>query len=341
MLPQISDPKTYIFQWRNLSLGTVLFVIGLAKKVLIADHFIVAAADTFNSAHDLKLVNAWSGILSYSLQLYFDFSGYSDMAIGMALMFGLRFPANFNSPYRATSIINFWQRWHMTLTRYLTLYLYNPAALWVSRRRAQKGKSIGKKAISTPEGFLNLLALPTFYTMLLAGVWHGAGLQFIIFGLLHGLYLTVNHAWRSFGPRVPEGPSHVAARFLSTVGKVALTYLAVLVAQVFFRATSMHNALDLLAAMAGFHGVTDPSVTLHEMLSQSLLLVALYFVVWMMPNSLQLLDRFTPTLSDLRFDSPIHFSWNPNLVWGVAIGVLACVALLGATGITEFIYFRF
>jgi alginate O-acetyltransferase complex protein AlgI len=341
MMPQFADPKTFQFRWRNMAVGSTLFIIGLTKKVVIADHFVGAVSATFAAVHQLPMVSAWQGVLSYSLQLYFDFSGYSDMACGLALLFGLRFPANFNSPYRAASIIDYWQRWHMTLTRYLTLYLYNPVALWVSRRRLAQGKAVSKKAISTPGGFLSMIAFPTFYTMILAGIWHGAGLQFLIFGLLHATYLTINHAWRSFGPRVPATPPHPVLRIAADFAKIALTFFAVLLAQVFFRAPSVHDAVAILRDMAGVHGLLDPSIPHRQVAETGLLLVTLFLIVWTMPNSLQILDRFEPTLSKLKFDSPLSFSWQPNLAWAFGVAIGAAVALLAVTGMTEFIYFRF
>src|SRR5262249_20116652 len=156
------------------------------------------------------------------LQLYFDFSGYSDMAIGLARMLNVRFPLNFDSPYKATSIIEFWHKWHITLTRFLTSYIYNPFALALVRRRASAGFSTSARASQTPQGFLELIVFPTIVTMLIAGVWHGAGLQFVVFGLLHGVYISVNHAWRTFGPKA------ILSKFatLKHVCSLLLTYLA-------------------------------------------------------------------------------------------------------------------
>src|SRR5947209_4958277 len=125
---------------------------------------------------DLGLLAAWYAVLCYSFQLYFDFSGYSDMAIGLARLFNIRFPLNFNSPYKATGIIDYWQRFHMTLTRYLTLYLFNPIALRITRQRAAKGMDVTRGASATVRGFLSLVLLPTMITMTLAGIWHGSGL---------------------------------------------------------------------------------------------------------------------------------------------------------------------
>jgi len=352
MMPQFADPRTYRFRWENLAVGMTLFMIGLTKKVVFADQFIPVVAAAFGDTKGLTFFPAWQGALSYSLQLYFDFSGYSDMAIGLAKMFGIRFPANFNSPYCATSIIDFWQRWHMTLTRYLTLYLYTPIALWVSHRRLAQHKSISRRAISTPEGFASMIAFPTLFTMLLAGIWHGAGLQFLVFGLLHGIYLTINHAYRSFGPRVDAKAPHPVLKWAATFGKVALTYLAVVVAQIFFRAASVHDAVRLLQGMCGVYGMVDPhtlpAFSFHRFGDEQLkeiwpafALLFFFLLVWIFPNSLQLLARYQPSLSDIRPSGPLAFIWRPTLAWAVLFGCAAALALLSATGLTEFIYFRF
>ena len=198
MMPQFAQRENYRFRWENLSIGGTLFVIGLAKKVLLADSIAPYADDGFAAPGNLQFWAAWATSVSYALQLYFDFSGYSDMALGLAKMFGIRFPLNFNSPYKAGSIIEFWARWHMTLTRYLTAYLYYPVAMAVSRRRTARGQPVGAAGVATAGGFAGMIVLPTVYTMGLAGVWHGAGLQFLVFGLLHAAYLAVNHGWRIF-----------------------------------------------------------------------------------------------------------------------------------------------
>jgi D-alanyl-lipoteichoic acid acyltransferase DltB (MBOAT superfamily) len=338
-MPQFADPNTYRPQWRNLAVGAALFTIGLAKKDLLADSLVDGVAKAFGHTGGMPFCYAWVGALSYSLQLYFDFSGYSDMACGLAVLFGLRFPANFNSPYRAACMIDFWQRFHMTLTRYLTLYLFNPVALWVSRYRMAHGKSVSRKAIATAGGFLSMIAFPTFYTMGLAGVWHGAGLTFLVFGLLHAAYITINHAWRSFGPRVPKTEPHPVLRFATTLAKMALTYLAVVVAQVVFRADSLHTAFRFLGGMIGLYGFRPEPGQVSTV--KVILLLGFFSIVWLMPNSLQILGRFQPTLSDIRPDSPISFQARANIGWGIALGVLALFALLAITGTTEFIYFRF
>jgi alginate O-acetyltransferase complex protein AlgI len=344
MMPQFADPDTYRLKIDKLAAGAMLFIMGLTKKLCVADQIRPAVVRLFTPGIDITFSNAWMGILAYSMQLYFDFSGYSDMAIGLALMFGVRFPLNFNSPYRAACIIDFWQRWHMTLTRYLTLYLYNPVTVWITRRRMAQGKPISGSGAKDLAGFSSMVMFPLFYTMILAGIWHGAGLQFFIFGLLHAAYLTINHGWRAFGPKEKAGGSAFARR-LTLVGEIALTYLAVLVAQVFFRSSSASEAIHILSAMAGF---PQPGLPLGyapelplEGRGMPLRLAVLFPIVWFLPNSAQILHRFQPTLSKLRMDSPIQFEWRPNLGWALAIAVMASADILLVTGTTEFLYFRF
>ena len=200
-------------------------------------------------------------MICFSFQLYFDFSGYSDMAIGLARMFNIRFPLNFNSPYKATGIIDYWQRFHMTLTRYLTLYLFNPMALWTTRRRAASGKDVSRKASASLGGFASMVLMPTMITMTLAGIWHGAGLQFLVFGMLHGAFISINHAWRILG-----GEHAQADGKLIHAGYVLLTYVCACVGFVFFRAPSLDAAVQMLGGMAGLHGI-GPALPLPEALA--------------------------------------------------------------------------
>ena len=201
MIPQFANPDTYRLKAENIAVGLVLFVMGLFKKVVIADHFAPLAQTAFVAGWPACFCGLGRSV-AYSLQLYFDFSGYSEMAIGLARMFGISFPANFNSPYKATSIIDFWQRWHMTLTRYLNLYLYNPIALSISRRRMAVGKPVSKQATKTMAGFASMVAFPTLVTMTLAGIWHGAGLSFSFsvccMGHISASIMRRAHGYRSF-----------------------------------------------------------------------------------------------------------------------------------------------
>ncbi|MBL8463808.1 MAG: MBOAT family protein, partial [Thauera sp.] len=179
MMPQFAQPSTYRLDWENIAVGLAIFGLGIFKKVVLADGIAPHANAVFQAAEAgqaLSLLDAWGGALAYTFQLYFDFSGYSDMAIGLSRMFGVKLPLNFDSPYKAGSISEFWRRWHMTLSRFLRDYLY--IALGGNRKGSLRRHA-------------NL-----FVTMVLGGLWHGAGWTFVVWGALHGFYLMVNHAWR-------------------------------------------------------------------------------------------------------------------------------------------------
>ncbi len=358
MMPQFADAQNYRFKAQNLSIGAALFIIGLAKKVLLADSIAPWAEAGFDQPGQQQLLGAWGTALAYALQLYFDFSGYSDMAMGLAKMFGIRFPLNFNSPYRSTGIIEFWTRFHMTLTRYLTAYLYNPIALAVTRARARKGLGVGRKATATLRGFSGMVVLPTVLTMGLAGIWHGAGLQFLIFGLLHGIYLSVNHAWRQFGPKRKQPATGIVR-----AGYVLLTFLCVVFALLFFRAHSTADALLLVRGMLGLSGM-EPLATItyplqalaagqagwtagdlarlfFERWGQGLLIVALLAIVWCAPNSHQIMNRHSPALEAPDDSAPAWLQWRPTAAWTVALLLLLGYACLHLQKTARFLYFQF
>jgi alginate O-acetyltransferase complex protein AlgI len=341
IMPQFADPATYRFRADNFAAGIGIFIMGMLKKCLIADPTGAGVSAAFAAPGALTAVPAWHAALAYSMQLYFDFSGYSDMAIGLGLMFNLRLPLNFNSPYKAAGIIAYWQRWHMTLTRTITLLLYNPVALWVTRRRAARGQ----RGLRSLGGFAALVAMPTFVTMAIAGIWHGAGAQFLVFGLLHAAYLTINHAWRLRYPVKPDGP---IAHGLS----VLTTYGAVLVASVFFRAPSVGAALSMLAAMTGLHGLgpllpaSGPAVAgawpdaAHDA-AEAAWLAALFAVVWCLPNTQQIFASARPVLDRIAPGPLAWLRWQSGIGWGIALGVAGVIAVLSMGGSGEFLYFRF
>ncbi len=357
IMPQFQQDRDYRLRLNDVCIGFTWFVMGLCKKVLLADRFAPNADLAFDYTHGIGLRNAWIGVLSYSLQLYFDFSGYSDMANGLARMFSIDFPLNFASPYKSANIIDFWQRWHMTLTRYITVYLYNPISLWVSRQRAQRGMKISRKAMATPSGFAMMIGFPTLVALFLAGVWHGAGLQFVIFGLLHAAYLTINHAYRVFrgGQGRPERSRTAAA--LVRAGNVLLTYAAVLLAQIFFRAAGVRAACSMVAGMLGFfHGVqfavpasagiqaATGSQSFFPSWSTLVQIAAGFFIVWALPNTQQILARFKPAIelapSD-RETGRLHWLWRPTPIWGLALGAFFFAVLIKMENPTTFLYFQF
>jgi alginate O-acetyltransferase complex protein AlgI len=364
--PQLTDPTTFQPSASKIAPGLSLFALGVAKKVFLADPLEDLVATGYSHPTQLTMVTSWITALAYSLQLYFDFSGYSDMAIGISGLFGFRLPTNFNSPYKARGVIEYWQRWHMTLSRYLALLIFNPISLAITRRRVVKGLKVSHKALKSPAAFFSLLALPTFVTMGLAGVWHGAGLQFLVFGLLHATYLIINHAARVFGKgSLASRTEH--ARAVEVVWKVGLTYLAVLVGSVFFRAASCTEAVQLLVSMVGGRGIglpvtinalnehlpsllayILPSLTAPDPLNirtlEAVMRILLGFViVWVAPNTQQILGTFAPTLEQ---PAPLQgkwqlLHWRPGFGWAVVVGTILWAMLIDLHQPTTFLYFQF
>jgi D-alanyl-lipoteichoic acid acyltransferase DltB (MBOAT superfamily) len=332
----------------DFAVGFTWFLMGLGKKVLIADKIGPTADIAFRNVGQLSAANAWVGLIVYSMQLYFDFSGYSDMALGLARIFSIRFPLNFDSPYKATSVTEYWQRWHMTLTRYITLYLYNPLLLAVQRHRVAAGRKVSRKSLATIGGFTAMVAYPTMLTMLLTGIWHGAGLQFLVFGLIHGVYLTANQAWRHFHQRshnapVPSQPSGLP-RFAMMIGM----YLQVTFALIFFRSESMHAAFALIGDMFGRNGAGR----LDELLAGGFAF-ALFPIVWFFPNTQQILGQETgrhgvasspgtpnvnPPPAPAIFS---HLRWTPNIAWALVMFVLFFAILANLDSTARFLYFQF
>ena len=226
IIPQFDADPRRPEMWENLGRGFVLFAIGIAKKVLVADTLATVVDPLFATPAPLGMGEAWLAAMGYTVQIYFDFSGYSDMAIGLALMFGLRLPVNFDAPYRALSVRDFWRRWHMTLSRFLRDYLYIPLG-------GNRGAALRQ-------------ACNVVLTMLLGGLWHGASWTFVVWGGLHGVALAVNHLWSQAGLRLPRPLAWV------------LTMLFVIAAWVLFRASDFTAAAAMLASMAGAHGMGWP-----------------------------------------------------------------------------------
>jgi len=341
LMPQVSHSTAFGLNSRDLAVGSTWFIMGLFKKVVIADQIAASADFLFAAPHNQPAVKVWCGILSYAAQLYFDFSGYSDMAIGLARMFSLRFPLNFNSPYKAKNIIDFWQRWHMTLTNFLMLYIYNPLALGVNRRRLAAGLPIGRRAVLTFDGFLRIIGFPTLATMLVAGIWHGAGRQFLAFGLLHGIFICINHAWRIFSPKRIAGlfPSR-----LRTVSSIAVTFLAVLSAQVFFRADSSEDAFAVLGGALGLHGFGAlPSTA--AALWPWVALVVIFCVIWGLPNTQEILAPYAESQPALAPSRQPRFTriwqWQPTWSWSLVLGVAFFAAFVLMKTASRFLYFQF
>jgi alginate O-acetyltransferase complex protein AlgI len=319
MLPQFERTEGWRLTTANLASGSGFFVIGLLKKTLLADPLAAVVAAGFADPSHLTLLPAWQAATSYSLMLYFDFSGYTDMAIGLAWIAGLRFPDNFDQPYRATSVIAYWQRWHMSLTRFLMTNVHAPMTLAIMRWRKAHRRRIDSAAQRTPGGFLTMIAAPLTATMVLVALWHGATVPFLLFGLLHAAFLVVNHAWR-----VAKAPG------LPKIAAIALTYLSVLAGSVLFRAATATDAAAMFGAMAGLHGSGPLRPDLVGAVD-AVWIAALYAIVWFAPTTRQWMQA----------EPASRFAWSPSPRWAAIIGCAASLGLLAAGGTGEFLYFRF
>ena len=333
VMSQFDSPRNYQLQWPSIASGLAMFALGLSKKILVADTLAEYADLVFNGAAHGTIPNmglAWAGTLAYSFQLYFDFSGYSDMAVGLSLLFNVRLPYNFDSPYKSANIIDFWRRWHMTLSQFLRDYLYFP---------------LGGNRNGRTSRYINLMI-----TMVLGGLWHGANWTFVVWGALHGAYLIINHLWKGFSS---------SDKFRSW--KVASTFLLVTVAWVFFRAANLACAEQMLRSMfgmdeialpallvelihswfpdirlspSGFFGHTYPLFMVADGRSYLFIMLCCALLVWRCPNSQQLvLDA--PIGRSQRF-LQTYPAWS-----GAFIAALLCLDLANFDHVSTFLYYQF
>lgn len=275
LIPQFNDLSRMRTIPSNISVGLFLFALGLFKKVVIADNLAENSALPFDQG-SYDGIRTWIGVISYTLQLYFDFSGYMDMAMGIARMMNFEMPINFDSPFRATNISLFWQRWHITMTRFFMTYVFTPLAI-----------QIGRKHINTTVGknrrFFEATAIPIFVTFILAGIWHGAGWTFVIFGMWHGLGLVFHRLWLQRGLKIPKALAWL------------LTALFVIIGFVFFRSPNIQVAVKILDGMISISG--DPA----ELSRLKICIFALILAI-LPKNSNQLAKSFKPNF--------IHFAWT-------------------------------
>lgn len=314
MIPQFMRKENLHLNWRNLSIGLALFSVGLFKKVVIADSIAPWADEIFANASNLSFIEAWIGAIGYTFQLYFDFSGYSEMAIGLGLMFNLKFPVNFNSPYQSSSMIDFWRRWHMTLGLWVKDYLYIPMG---GNRHGELKK------------MRNLLV-----SMLIIGLWHGAGWTFVLWGGLHGVLLTLNHQWRRLKISIPIPLART------------MTFIAVMCLWVFFRADSVTDALSVLRSMLDISNIMLPSggaferrlgfLTAygigfgHMHIQTSLVDIAACFLI------LGLLLMFAK--NPIQLTPLIDKSWSVIII---SLMFATSVFMIGMKGTGAFLYFQF
>jgi len=343
MMPQFALASTYRFNPENLSVGITIFIIGLFKKVILADGLAAFADPVFAapaSGLELNFIDAWGGALSYSLQLYFDFSGYSDMAIGLSRMFGVILPLNFHSPYKSSNMIEFWRRWHITLSHFLRDYLYIPLG------GNRKGKI---------RRYVNLMI-----TMLLGGLWHGSAWTFVIWGGMHGVYLIINYAWQGLRTRIGLPPNERTAGPMHALA-VLLTFISVVMAWVVFRSDNFPTAIAILRAMVGMNGFAFPATWLAEtgafgqwlsshgidfsagssLISDSITWIcASLFIVWFAPNTQQIMAEYRPALH-IPETGKLKLCWRPSLLSAVLVWSLGFIAIINISKKSAFLYFQF
>ncbi len=333
ILEQLEQRSSSAFNLRFLVTGLTMFGMGLFKKVALADSISPYADSVFSTVQaggTVGLLTSWIGATAYALQLYFDFSGYSDMALGIAFIFGIRLPLNFDSPFKASNISDFWRRWHMTMTRFFTNYVYSALAMNGMRAAMSKGDSRLDK-------FLRAAAIPSIVTFLVAGVWHGAGWNMVVYGLVHGSAIAIFLAWREFsGITLPR-----------VVGWV-LTMSVVLSALVVFRAPDLGTAGTVLAGMWGLAslGLGAESAAIEGLdIGRAVSMIVLQgAVVLLLPNTQQILHHDWISSDQKPSGAALEaglLAWRPAMSGAFAIAFAYTVSLTTMGSGTTFLYYQF
>ncbi len=329
VMPQFAS-QTVRNRFEDFAVGWSIFCVGLFKKVVVADGCAVYADAGYNMLHSgqsLDIGTAWIAVLGYSFQLYFDFSGYSDMAVGLARLFGIKFPANFHSPYKSTGIIEFWRRWHITLSHFLRDYLYFP---------------LGGNRHGSFRRYLNLAIV-----MLLGGLWHGANWTFVVWGGVHGALLMLNHAWQNLHISKLKIFDSLPAR----AAFILLTFFVVTLAWIPFRSQGLEDVGRMLGALfpvgsdvASVWDLVRQNAAVHRFSKTEVVLwfIAVGAGTFLLPNSNQLFARFDPVLGFSKAQL-IHWGSLNSLDWKVA-SVLAAMfvySVLQLSRVSPFLYFQF
>ncbi len=353
IIPQLIGSNRFSISAENFAVGLTIFGIGLFKKVIIADTMGALANPGFDSAaagQVLSFSEAWITTTAFGLEIYFDFSAYSDMVIGIGRMINVNLPINFSSPYQSTNIIDFWRRWHITLSRFLRDYLYIPLG----------GNRVGKF-----RRYNNLMIV-----MVLGGLWHGAGWTYLAWGALHGLYLIINHGWRFIYTRSTLLIS-VATKLPNSIRKLCCwgtTYVAVTIAWVFFRAENLTAVKTMLAAMAGQTGFQLPRDAMLQFghvwhfiflsgipNTQTIKLgmatfgvLSIIFIVFFCPNTQQIMGKYNRALGHEPVRQKLfgyienRLVWKPSSAFAIVCALMVVVSiLLLKSDQSEFIYFQF
>ncbi len=312
MMPQFAQIRNKVKNYNNIAMGLFIFSMGLFKKVVIADTFAVWATNGFDVAEKLNLLEAWATSLSYTFQLYFDFSGYTDMAIGAALLFNIKLPINFNSPYKATNIQDFWRRWHMTLSRFLKDYIYIP---------------LGGNRKGNYRTYINLLA-----TFIFGGLWHGAGWTFVFWGFLHGLALVIHKIWNQLGFKM----NILLAWFI--------TFNFINISWVFFRAKEWDDAIKVLSSMFSFDYIVLPAGLASKLsffkeynIEFGYWLDNIQGSIW---TTIWLITVFVIIIYSKNSIEQLH-SLKINYRSALFMALLFSIGILSLSKVSEFLYFNF
>jgi alginate O-acetyltransferase complex protein AlgI len=350
---QLNNKKIFNFNYSNFAIAISIFTIGLFKKIFIADSLSVYANSVFFASENgiyLSFIESWVGAITYSLQLYFDFSGYSDMAIGLALMFNIKIPVNFLSPYKSNNISEFWRKWHITLSNFIRDYLYYPVASRLTRLSVNKELNIFNSLLIS-------VAIPTLFAFFFVGLWHGAGWNFIIFGLIHGFGLIFYNYWLTFKTKLSFLfliKNKKFLRFLST----SLTFLYITIAWVFFRSENLISAKNMIGSMFGFNGISLPNylegkVSFLEIfgfntkglfyngifqgpsLNILIWILVSFLIVFFAPNVKEIFNKNNYKIFGL------NLTWKPDLIWSVFLISIFILSVFSIDGTVEFLYFQF
>lgn len=345
LAPQLGVRPEMRAATRNIAIGLAIFALGLFKKTVLADTAALYATPVFDHVAQGGMPGfgaAWLASFAYTLQVYFDFSGYSDMAIGLARMFGVLLPLNFHSPLRASNMAELWRRWHMTLSRFVQSYIFQPISMPLARLAARWSRA--------PFAFFaGSTLVPVFLSMAIIGIWHGAAWNFLLFGVLHGTYIAAYETW-SFLTRKrrrKKGPPGPAGQALAHV----LTLLCFVAAVVPFRAADTHVTGRFFLAMFPVTGATAADFDWLALMplgagGLAAVLAVGYGIVFLLPNTQQFMTRITPALEWARWENvgmpPLRFAWRPSIGWALAMGAIFFfgVAFI-MRGTSEFIYFNF
>jgi alginate O-acetyltransferase complex protein AlgI len=326
VLPQFKNKAIFNFNYTNINIGLIIFIIGLTKKVLVADHLglvVNSSFSAFAAGENLGTFMTWISLLSYAFQLYFDFSGYGDMAVGLAKMMGVELPINFYSPYKAPSLIEFWRRWNMTLTRFLRDYLYLPLA--ASRQDAKKWH------------YANL-----FITMTLGGFWHGANWTFIIWGIYHGFCLTINHLWREWclNKNYHNIEKSTSLRFLS----VMLTFIVVMLGWILFRSPDLHTAALIFKNMFWINTILPMPLSSDTMQLEIVRVILAAMIIWLVPNTYELVGYITASTKSINQYLPTGNAEQALVFdsrWAFLLAGLSTLCIMNLMQGSPFLYFQF